>query len=289
MGGMHGFGAVVEPGGELAYHERWEPRVFAIQMLVGVEGLGAGPGGRAVREEMDPARYLAASYYERWLYSAEQRLLRKGTIAPGDVEAMMERLRPARRCRSISDAAMAERMLEDLRTRDADGPAARGGSLRRLAGACASSGCTRPVIHAARATSVGRSALSRLCAAPTACPIARSYGEKVDARAGVFGRLQLGGALGAERRARLEGVSRSLGQLSGAGVSDEPRPSPSPAGLGRSSCAPAPSRRCWPSAGSSLPTRSTPWSSCTRTTSDRRTAPRSSLTHGWTRRIGSGC
>ena len=76
MGGMHGFGTVVEPGVELTYHERWEPRVFAIQMLVGVEGLGAGPGGRAVREEMDPARYLAASYYERWLYSAEQRLLR---------------------------------------------------------------------------------------------------------------------------------------------------------------------------------------------------------------------
>ena len=23
MGGMHGFGAVVESGGELAYHERW--------------------------------------------------------------------------------------------------------------------------------------------------------------------------------------------------------------------------------------------------------------------------
>jgi hypothetical protein len=79
MGGMHGFGPVVQPGAELAYHERWEPRVFAIQLLVGVEGLGAGPGGRPVREEMDPAHYLAASYYERWLYSAEQRLLRKGT------------------------------------------------------------------------------------------------------------------------------------------------------------------------------------------------------------------
>ena len=84
MGGMHGFGPVVEPGAELAYRERWEPRVFAIQMLVGIEGLGAGPGGRPVREEMDPTDYLAASYYERWLYSAEQRLLRKGTIASGE-------------------------------------------------------------------------------------------------------------------------------------------------------------------------------------------------------------
>ena len=117
MGGMHGFGRVVETGGELAYHERWEPRVFAIQLLVGLERLGAGPGGRPTREGMDPADYLAASYYERWLYSAEQRLLRKGTIAPGDVEAMMERLENREAMPDHHDAAMAERMLEILRTR----------------------------------------------------------------------------------------------------------------------------------------------------------------------------
>src|SRR6266545_1981770 len=92
LGGMHGFGAVVTPGGDAPYHERWEPRVFALQVLIGVEGLGAGPGGRAMREQMDPASYVEASYYERWLWSSEQRLLRKGTIAPGEVERMMERL-----------------------------------------------------------------------------------------------------------------------------------------------------------------------------------------------------
>ena len=115
MGGMQGFGRVVEPGGELTYHEGWEPRVFAIHILVGVERLGAGPGGRAVREEMDPARYLAASYYERWLYSAEQRLLRKGTIAPGDVEAMMERLAAGEDIPMHRDPAMGERVLDNLR------------------------------------------------------------------------------------------------------------------------------------------------------------------------------
>src|SRR3984893_2951515 len=135
MGGMHGFGPVLEPGSELAYHERWEPRVFAIQMLVGLEGLGAGPGGRAVREEMDPARYLAASYYERWLYSAEQRLLRKGTIAPGEVEAMMERLRFGEAMPQHHDAPMADRMLQNLRTRmpmDPPPPEARFGPGRRV-------------------------------------------------------------------------------------------------------------------------------------------------------------
>jgi nitrile hydratase subunit beta len=114
MGGMHGFGSVASPGGEHAYHERWEPRVFAIQILVGAERLGAGPGGRPVREAMEPARYLAASYYERWLYSAEQRLLRKGTIAPGDIEAMMERLEAGEPTPEHRDPAMADRIVADL-------------------------------------------------------------------------------------------------------------------------------------------------------------------------------
>ena len=73
MGGMHGFGAVVTPGSDAVAHEAWELRVFAISTLVGIEGLGAG-SGRAIREEMEPAEYLRAGYYERWLWSTEQRL-----------------------------------------------------------------------------------------------------------------------------------------------------------------------------------------------------------------------
>jgi nitrile hydratase subunit beta len=114
VGGMHGFGRVVEPGSELVYHEPWEPRVFAIQLLVGLERLGAGPPGRPVREEIGPAHYLTASYYERWLYSAEQRLLRKGTITPGEVEGVMERLEAGESLPGHHDAAMAERMVAYL-------------------------------------------------------------------------------------------------------------------------------------------------------------------------------
>jgi nitrile hydratase len=121
---MHGFGPVVEPGGEQAYHERWEPRVFALHMLVGLERLGAGPGGRAVREEMNPAAYLAASYYERWLFSAERRLERKGTIAPGDVEEMMGRLEAGEPAPTHHDAGMAERAVAELRSGQPMGPVA---------------------------------------------------------------------------------------------------------------------------------------------------------------------
>jgi nitrile hydratase subunit beta len=115
MGGMHGFGAVVAPGGDAVYHERWEPRVFALHTLIGLEGLGAGPNGRPTREEMAPAHYLAASYYERWLWSAEQRLLRKGTIAPGELDAHVERLRAGEPTPERRDPELAERAVAALR------------------------------------------------------------------------------------------------------------------------------------------------------------------------------
>jgi nitrile hydratase beta subunit len=92
MGGMHGFGPVVTPGSEQAYHEPWEARIFAISTLASVEGIGKG-SGRAIREEMPPDDYLRASYYERWIWSVERRLERGGTIEPGEVERWAERLR----------------------------------------------------------------------------------------------------------------------------------------------------------------------------------------------------
>jgi nitrile hydratase len=110
MGGMHGFGPVVVPGGDAPYHERWEPRVFAMSSLVGVEGLGKGRG-RPIREEMPPEEYLRASYYERWLWSTEQRLLRKGTIAEGEVDAWVDRLRAGEDPPRRIDPAQARRAL----------------------------------------------------------------------------------------------------------------------------------------------------------------------------------
>ena len=110
MGGMHGFGAVVTPGAEAVSHEEWELRVFAISTLVGIERLGSG-SGRAIREEMEPSDYLRAGYYERWLWSTEQRLLRRGTIDAGDVDAWVERLGSGEQAPSRDDAAAAARAV----------------------------------------------------------------------------------------------------------------------------------------------------------------------------------
>src|SRR5580765_6930077 len=92
MGGMQGFGPVVVPGADEPYHHEWESRILALNVITGFERLRVS-NGRADREEMDPAEYLAAGYFDRWEWSVERGLLEHGTIAPGEIEAMIERLR----------------------------------------------------------------------------------------------------------------------------------------------------------------------------------------------------
>jgi nitrile hydratase len=117
MGGMHGFGAVVTPGSDAVSHEDWELRVFALSTLVGTERLGAG-SGRAIREEMDPAEYLRAGYYERWLWSTEQRLLRSGTMGEGEVDAWIVRLRAGEAVPRREDPDAAARSVDATRATD---------------------------------------------------------------------------------------------------------------------------------------------------------------------------
>ena len=40
-------------------------------------------------ESMPPAEYETASYYERWLYSAETILTEKGVLEPGEIDARL--------------------------------------------------------------------------------------------------------------------------------------------------------------------------------------------------------
>jgi nitrile hydratase len=119
---MHGFGAVLTPGSDAVSHEEWELRAFAMSTLVGTERLGAG-SGRAIREEMDPAEYLRAGYYERWLWSTEQRLLRRGTIDADEVDGWVARLRAGEEAPRREDAAAAARSVAATSETDPLGPA----------------------------------------------------------------------------------------------------------------------------------------------------------------------
>ena len=79
MGGMHGFGPIERD--ELSYHEDWEVRVHGISNTMAAPG-----GGRFSLETLDPAQYLNASYYERWLLARVNTLLAAGTITQEEVD-----------------------------------------------------------------------------------------------------------------------------------------------------------------------------------------------------------
>src|SRR5436853_7635159 len=79
MGGMTTFGPV--PRDETSpFHAEWEKR-FAGLMRNVPEHLFYGDEFRHAIERLDPAVYLSATYYERWLGAVERLLIEKGVIA----------------------------------------------------------------------------------------------------------------------------------------------------------------------------------------------------------------
>jgi hypothetical protein len=81
VGGMHGFGPIERDPGEPGFHSEWEARVFALNRILMKRGLYTLDEFRAAVEEIEPGRYLALSYYERWLIAIEALLARR-ELAP---------------------------------------------------------------------------------------------------------------------------------------------------------------------------------------------------------------
>lgn len=80
MGGMHGFGRVpVED--DARFHADWERLVFAIDHVEGAQGISDIDEKRHAIERMDPAAYLSASYFERWLAALETLLVEKDVVS----------------------------------------------------------------------------------------------------------------------------------------------------------------------------------------------------------------
>ena len=122
MGGMQGFGPVVPDGA--VFHADWEPRLFALTRVARQAGITAGHT-RAVIESMPPAEYLGASYYERWLWGLEHRLVLAGTLTHEDVDAALARV-DGEALPERSDPELARATVETQR---------RGARLARAAGA----------------------------------------------------------------------------------------------------------------------------------------------------------
>src|SRR5688500_3640713 len=127
MGGMHGFGPVERD--EAVFHDEWEKRVAAMLGVMGVHGRWNIDEFRHGIERMEPAHYLRAGYYERWLATLETNLVEKGMLTAAEIEARMHEPAASRR----EDPAMAK---EAVRRRLARGrpPRKEGATPRFQAG-----------------------------------------------------------------------------------------------------------------------------------------------------------
>lgn len=92
VGGMDGFGDLPpdEPDDASPFHDLWEGRVYALF----VAGIASGAFNldefRHAIERLDPAFYLEASYYERWLAAIETLLVESETVEPSELAARLE-------------------------------------------------------------------------------------------------------------------------------------------------------------------------------------------------------
>jgi nitrile hydratase len=87
LGGMHGFGPIPYEKDEPVFHEPWEGRFYGLRRSLGTTLFASTDGFRASLERMEPARYLALSYYERWLAVTEEALLQKGLVTADELRA----------------------------------------------------------------------------------------------------------------------------------------------------------------------------------------------------------
>jgi nitrile hydratase beta subunit len=87
MGGMHGMGPVEIERNEPVFHAGWEARVLALQLACNFLGRWNIDMSRYARERMPPAGYLAASYYEKWLYGLETLLLEQDLVTAGELQS----------------------------------------------------------------------------------------------------------------------------------------------------------------------------------------------------------
>jgi len=87
LGGMHGFGPVEIERNEPTFHHEWERRAFAITLAAGFLGKWNIDMSRYAREQMPPAEYLAATYYERWLFGLEKLLDATGLVSRAELQS----------------------------------------------------------------------------------------------------------------------------------------------------------------------------------------------------------
>lgn len=115
MGGMHGFGSIKREENEPVFHHSWEGRMFAIQVATPVPIPG---GSRNNIENMEPARYLTSSYYEKWLHARVKGLIDAGALTGQELDARTAFFRdnPDATLPRREDPELVQRVLERTHT-----------------------------------------------------------------------------------------------------------------------------------------------------------------------------
>lgn len=113
LGGMQGFGPATWPGAERVMQHDWDARAFALAMVSAPRSTHAF---RHTIERIGNARYLGASYYEKWLWEAEEALVETGAITHAEVDAWAERLAAGETPPHADDPERTARLMAALAT-----------------------------------------------------------------------------------------------------------------------------------------------------------------------------
>lgn len=85
LGGMDGMGPVNPPPEEPVFYTEWERRVFAMFVPALSSGVNLDQFRYGI-ESINPVDYLAGRYYEHWLHSFVDGLVKKGIIDAKELE-----------------------------------------------------------------------------------------------------------------------------------------------------------------------------------------------------------
>ncbi len=86
LGGQMGFGPVAPETNEPYFHAEWEKRALGLTLSCGAFGAWTIDESRHARENIPPAAYLSASYYEIWIRALERLLERHGFATAEEID-----------------------------------------------------------------------------------------------------------------------------------------------------------------------------------------------------------
>ena len=87
LGGVQGFGTVDHSPSEPVFAQDWERRAVQVMLAVNIATGMNTPRFRHSIERMDPAHYLASSYYEHWLTGVSTLAVEGGLTSPSELSA----------------------------------------------------------------------------------------------------------------------------------------------------------------------------------------------------------